>query len=359
MANKTYKVLLEKLGGTTATSYVGNEGELFFDPTTTTLRVGDGTTAGGSVVSGGGGGSSHEPELIENGTSKVEIDTADGDAVVTVSGNEWTFDGSGNLTIPGNIYSFGTSIRIDNSTTGVSADIELWSADNIVLQAKDYAVAGDQREGGDININGGDGSDADGSDTGGTGGDIQIYAGLGGDGALSNDGGDGGFIRIYGGNGGSSDSGTGASSAAGGEVHIKAGTAGSNGGNNALGAEGGKVRIQAGDSSSLTTGMGSIEFDTGLGTDNGVDARVAGEYRFGYRSGNGTEQLIYKEVIAALAFTPKPLAFLGTASAAGAGARAFINDSNVAASGSFGSVAVSGGANVVPVYSDGSDWRVG
>ena len=55
MANKTYKVLLEKLGGTTATNYVGNEGELFFDPTTTTLRVGDGTTAGGSVVSGGGG----------------------------------------------------------------------------------------------------------------------------------------------------------------------------------------------------------------------------------------------------------------------------------------------------------------
>lgn len=54
MANKTYKVLLEKLGGTNATTYVGNEGELFFDPTTTTLRVADGTTQGGSVVSGGG-----------------------------------------------------------------------------------------------------------------------------------------------------------------------------------------------------------------------------------------------------------------------------------------------------------------
>ena len=54
MANKTYKVLLEKLGGTNAANYIGNEGELFFDPTTTTLRVGDGTTAGGSVVSGGG-----------------------------------------------------------------------------------------------------------------------------------------------------------------------------------------------------------------------------------------------------------------------------------------------------------------
>jgi hypothetical protein len=55
MANKTYKVLLEKLGGTNAANYIGNEGELFFDPTTTTLRVGDGTTSGGSVVSGGGG----------------------------------------------------------------------------------------------------------------------------------------------------------------------------------------------------------------------------------------------------------------------------------------------------------------
>ena len=55
MANKTYKVFLEKLGGTNATNYIGNEGELFYDPTTTTLRVGDGTTPGGSIVSGGGG----------------------------------------------------------------------------------------------------------------------------------------------------------------------------------------------------------------------------------------------------------------------------------------------------------------
>jgi hypothetical protein len=55
MANKTYKVLLEKLGGTNAANYIGNEGELFFDPTTNVLRVGNGTTAGGSVVSGGGG----------------------------------------------------------------------------------------------------------------------------------------------------------------------------------------------------------------------------------------------------------------------------------------------------------------
>lgn len=38
------------------------------------------------------------------------------------------------------------------------------------------------------------------------------------------------------------------------------------------------------------------------------------------------------------------------------GARAFITDCNVA---TFGTAAAGGGANFVPVYSDGTDWRVG
>ena len=60
MANKTYVAFVDKQGGTTATSYVGNEGELFYDPTTTTLRVSDGSTPGGTVVSGAGGGTTDE-----------------------------------------------------------------------------------------------------------------------------------------------------------------------------------------------------------------------------------------------------------------------------------------------------------
>lgn len=55
MANKTFKAFVDKMGGTTATNYIGNEGELFYDPTTTTLRIGDGTTPGGTVLSSGGG----------------------------------------------------------------------------------------------------------------------------------------------------------------------------------------------------------------------------------------------------------------------------------------------------------------
>jgi hypothetical protein len=49
-------------------------------------------------------------------------------------------------------------------------------------------------------------------------------------------------------------------------------------------------------------------------------------------------------------------ATLPTASAAGAGARAFITDGNTA---TFGSQVSGGGANAVPVYSNGTNWFVG
>ena len=42
-----------------------------------------------------------------------------------------------------------------------------------------------------------------------------------------------------------------------------------------------------------------------------------------------------------------------------AGARAMINDSTVPASTNFGAIAVGGGANVVPVFSDGTNWLIG
>ena len=41
------------------------------------------------------------------------------------------------------------------------------------------------------------------------------------------------------------------------------------------------------------------------------------------------------------------------------GARAFINNANLVASGNFGTLVGSGGANVVPVWSDGSNWYIG
>lgn len=39
--------------------------------------------------------------------------------------------------------------------------------------------------------------------------------------------------------------------------------------------------------------------------------------------------------------------------------RTFVSDSSVAAAGNFGAIVAGGGANIVPVYSDGTNWRIG
>jgi hypothetical protein len=54
MANKTFKLFVDKMGGRQASDYVGNEGEIFYDPTTTSLRISDGSTPGGTSISTGG-----------------------------------------------------------------------------------------------------------------------------------------------------------------------------------------------------------------------------------------------------------------------------------------------------------------
>ena len=51
-----YRVFTEKLGGADAATFVGNQGELFWDPTTTALKMSDGSTAGGVGIRGAGGG---------------------------------------------------------------------------------------------------------------------------------------------------------------------------------------------------------------------------------------------------------------------------------------------------------------
>ena len=106
MANKTYVAFVDKQGGTTATSYIGNEGELFYDPSTTTLRVSDGSTPGGTVVSSGGG------------------------------------DITGDLTIPGSIVSnssFTVTSEIGATSSGVfldgANDAILFATSNVIIRS--------------------------------------------------------------------------------------------------------------------------------------------------------------------------------------------------------------------------------
>lgn len=51
MSNKIYKTYVEKTGGTPADSYVGNRGEVYYDPDTSAVRFSDGIVPGGQVVS--------------------------------------------------------------------------------------------------------------------------------------------------------------------------------------------------------------------------------------------------------------------------------------------------------------------
>ena len=64
--NTTFRSLVEKLGGTEPSEFIGNEGDLFYDPNTATLRVSDGKTPGGITVNGNGGGG-------ESGLTEAEV----------------------------------------------------------------------------------------------------------------------------------------------------------------------------------------------------------------------------------------------------------------------------------------------
>lgn len=50
------------------------------------------------------------------------------------------------------------------------------------------------------------------------------------------------------------------------------------------------------------------------------------------------------------------VATLPSAATSGAGARAFVSDANAT---TFASTVAGGGANAVPVYSDGTNWKIG
>ena len=48
--DSVFRVFVEKLGSTTRETFVGNEGEIFYDPTSGTLFVSDGVTLGGKPL---------------------------------------------------------------------------------------------------------------------------------------------------------------------------------------------------------------------------------------------------------------------------------------------------------------------
>jgi len=108
MTNATFKFFSEKMGGNPANTYIGQFGEVFYDPSVGNLRLGDGATAGGvsltqpnaiaddrwyvdpirtDIIAGTATGSLVNPFLtITEALAYIEARIADGSLVISISG---------------------------------------------------------------------------------------------------------------------------------------------------------------------------------------------------------------------------------------------------------------------------------
>jgi hypothetical protein len=249
-----------------------------------------------------------------------------GDVVINSNDNtgntaQWTFGTDGNVSVPGN-----TLIYTPIATSGAggnSITIQAGSSDSFA-----------SNPGGNLNLIGGYGSFGDGG--GPPGGNVNIVSGGSSDSHAGNvtiATGSNDWIFDYTGN-----------LTTPGEViinsnnaHGGAGYAGIMTMTNTIGGSTNPNKFVRLNSTGSLEIINSAYSNTILGLSDGGNLTV-----FGYAKTTATT-----------------ITLLGSASTAGAGARAFATDANLVAEGNFG-VAVGGsGSNAVPVYSDGTVWRIG
>jgi hypothetical protein len=68
--NTTYRVFVEKLGGTDPSQFIGDEGEVFLDPNVPALKLSNGVTPGGVSI-GGTGGVGNTGDITFSGVSII------------------------------------------------------------------------------------------------------------------------------------------------------------------------------------------------------------------------------------------------------------------------------------------------
>jgi len=128
--NTTYRIYVEKIGAADPSSFVGDEGELFYDPFVPTIKLSDGSTPGGVSVGGGGASSQwvttgagiHTTSNVGVGTTNPTSGTSlyvNGDAritgILTIGTSSITLNGSTNT------INVGSGITINGATGIISA----------------------------------------------------------------------------------------------------------------------------------------------------------------------------------------------------------------------------------------------
>ncbi len=229
------------------------------------------------------------------------------------------------LTVAMTVEDFTNQLDLDRLTAGTS-EFVLDSTGTLTLNTGDLTIKTDPLLGDDIFILATDRVEVRGGDkllnANNTGGRASLLAGDGSDSDGIADAGDGGNVRVYAGDAGTS-------------------VAGNQG-------YGGSIRISGGYTSTLLVAGGQVEISGGPSA-SGIEGNIniGGSNTFSFDPNQRI--LIY------------PLALLTDLGGPvfSPGARAMINDSTVTATGNFGAIVVGGGANIVPVFSDGTNWLIG
>lgn len=146
--NTVYRVFLEKLGGHSSDSFIGDNGEIFFDPNIPILKKSDGVTPGGIIV---GMGASSNPQQFVFVSDKSDLPSALG-GVITLEDNYTYFitstvDLEGDRLVAGDNTTIlgGSSENCRIKSTGISTTTPLLSSvyslpiRNITLEAP-YAI---------------------------------------------------------------------------------------------------------------------------------------------------------------------------------------------------------------------------
>jgi len=229
------------------------------------------------------------------------------------------------LTVAMTVEDFTNQLDLDRLTAG-TRELVLDSNGDLTLNTGDLTIQTDPLLGDDIFIRATDRVEVRGGDKllneNNTGGRAYLLGGDGSDSDGITDAGDGGNVRVYAGDAGTSVSGN--------------------------QGYGGSTAIRGGYTSVLLTAGGDVTIEGGSSASN-----IEGNINIG-----GSNTFTFDPNQKILAYPLAQLTDLGAANAS-TGARAMINDATVASSGNFGGIVVGGGANIVPVFSDGTDWLIG